>query len=52
MNSDKIYFKNREVAAYRLLDVLPIDSMKLEDWTVIASSYGGFEIAKIIAKKT
>jgi putative phosphoribosyl transferase len=50
MNPDKIYFKNREVAAYRLLDVLPIDSMKLEDWTVISSSYGGFEIAKIIAK--
>ena len=49
MNSDKIFFKNREVAAYRLLDVLPIDSMKLENWTVIASSYGGFEIAKIIA---
>ena len=49
MNSDNIYFKNREVAAYRLLDVLPIDSMKLEDWIVIASSYGGFEIAKIIA---
>ena len=44
MNPDRIYFKNREVAAYRLLDVLPIDSMKLEDWTVIASSYGGFEI--------
>ena len=50
MNPDKIYFKNREVAAYRLLDVLPIDSMKLEHWTVISSSYGGFEIAKIIAK--
>jgi putative phosphoribosyl transferase len=50
MNSDNIYFKNREVAAYRLLDVLPIDSMKLEDWTVISSSYGGYEIAKIIAK--
>lgn len=50
MNPDRIYFKNREVAAYRLLDVLPIDSMKLEDWIVIASSYGGFEIAKIIAK--
>jgi putative phosphoribosyl transferase len=49
MNPDKIYFKNREVAAYRLLDVLPIDSMKLEDWTVIASSYGGFEIARIVA---
>ena len=50
MNPDNIYFKNREVAAYRLLDVLPIDSMKLEDWTVISSSYGGYEIAKIIAK--
>ena len=50
MNSDRIYFKNREVAAYRLLDVLPIDSMKLEDWTVISSSYGGFEIARIVAK--
>ncbi len=49
MNPDKIYFKNREVAAYRLLDVLPIDSMRLEDWTVISSSYGGFEIAKIVA---
>ncbi|MFA6740367.1 MAG: phosphoribosyltransferase family protein [Arcobacteraceae bacterium] len=49
MNPDRIYFKNREVAAYRLLDVLPIDSMRLEDWTVISSSYGGFEIAKIIA---
>ena len=49
MNPDKIFFKNREVAAYKLLDVLPIDSMKLEDWTVVASSYGGFEIAKIIA---
>lgn len=50
MNSDRIYFKNREVAAYRLLDILPIDSMRLEDWTVISSSYGGFEIARIIAK--
>lgn len=50
MNPENIYFKNREVAAYRLLDVLPIDSMKLEDWTVISSSYGGYEIAKIIAK--
>ena len=51
MNTDRIYFKNREVAAYRLLDVLPIDSMKLEDWSVISSSYGGFEIARIIANE-
>lgn len=46
---NNIYFKNREVAAYRLLDVLPIAKMKLEDWTVISSSYGGFPIAKIVA---
>lgn len=51
MNPDQIYFKNREVAAYRLLDALPIDSMKLEDWYVIASSYGGYEIARIIANE-
>ena len=50
MNSEKVFYKNREVAAYRLIDILPIDSMKLENWIVIASSYGGFEIAKIIAK--
>lgn len=49
MNPESIFFKNREIAAYRLIDVLPIDSMKLEDWTVISSSYGGYEIAKIIA---
>lgn len=46
---NNIYFKNREVAAYRLLDILPIDKMKLENWTVISSSYGGFEIAQIVA---
>lgn len=46
---NNIYFKNREVAAYRLLDVLPIDQMKLENWIVLSSSFGGFEIAKVIA---
>ncbi|MGM0518242.1 MAG: phosphoribosyltransferase family protein [Campylobacterota bacterium] len=51
MNSpqNSIYFKNREVAAYRLLDILPIDQMKLENWIVLSSSFGGFEIAKVIA---
>ncbi|QBF16029.1 phosphoribosyltransferase family protein [Aliarcobacter thereius] len=47
---DNIYFKNREVAAYKLLDVLPLDSMKLEKWIVVACSYGGYEIAKIVAE--
>ena len=51
MTPDKIYFKNREVAAYRLIDILPMDKMKLEDWIVISTSYGGYPIAKIIAKE-
>ena len=36
MSKDKIYFKNREEAAYKLLEILPIDSMRLDEWTVIA----------------
>ncbi|MGB6329741.1 MAG: phosphoribosyltransferase family protein [Halarcobacter sp.] len=51
MIPDKIYFKNRDVAAYRLIDVLPMDKMKLEEWLVISASYGGYPIAKIIAKE-
>jgi len=49
MKQDKKIFKNREEAALKLLDVLPIDSMKLEKWIVIACSYGGYRMAKIIA---
>ncbi|QKF73373.1 putative phosphoribosyltransferase [Aliarcobacter faecis] len=51
MTLDRIYFKNRTDAANKLAEVLPIDSMRLEEWTVIATSNGGYEIAKIIAKE-
>lgn len=51
MTPDKVYFKNREVAAYRLIDILPIDQMKLEDWIVISTSAGGYPVAKIIANE-
>lgn len=51
MTPDPIFFKNREVAAYRLLDILPIDNMKLEDWTVLSTSCNGYPIASIIAKE-
>lgn len=51
MTPDKIYFKNRDVAAYRLIDILPISKMKLEDWIVIATSYGAYPIAKIISNE-
>jgi len=49
MKQDKTFFKNREEATLKLLNVLPIDSMKLEKWIVIACSYGGYEMAKMIA---
>lgn len=51
MTPDPIYFKNREVAAYKLLDILPIENMKLEDWIVLSTSCGGYPIANIIAKE-
>ncbi len=50
-SGSKIYFKNREDAALKLIDILPIDSMKREDWIVVAASYGGYSIAKVIAEK-
>lgn len=48
---DNIYYKNREVAAYRLLDILPIEKMRLEDWTVFSTSQGGFPLAQIVAEE-
>ncbi|QKF82068.1 ABC transporter [Halarcobacter ebronensis] len=51
MTPDKIYFKNREVAAYRLIDILPINKMKLEEWIVISTSYNALPIAKIVANE-
>ncbi|NLN12998.1 MAG: ABC transporter, partial [Arcobacter skirrowii] len=50
MSKDKIFFKDRKEAAKQLLEVLPLDSMRLEEWIVISSSYGGYEIAKIVAE--
>ncbi len=47
---NNIYFKDRYDAANQLISVLPIEKMKLEEWTVIALSYGGYEIAKIVSK--
>jgi len=47
---NKIYFENRVDAANQLIDVLPIEQMKLEDWIVVAASYGGYPIAKIVSR--
>jgi len=51
LKADRKYFKNREDAAIQLLDVLPIDKMKEEDWIVLSTSSGGFAIASLIAKE-
>ena len=52
MNKEsKVYFQNREDAALKLIDSLPIDKMRLEDWIVVGASYGGYLIAKTIAEK-
>jgi putative phosphoribosyl transferase len=47
----KTNFKNRQDAAKQLYDVLPIDTMLQEDWTVIATSSGSVPIALEIATK-
>lgn len=47
----KVYFSNREDAAQQLIDALPIEKMKLEDWIVVGASYGGYLIAKTVAEK-
>ena len=44
-----LLFKNRLDAAEQLKEVLPIGMMKLEEWTVIATSKNSVEIAMNIA---
>lgn len=46
---NSICFKNRVDAANQLIDILPIESMKMEDWVVVSSSFGAYPLAKIIA---
>ena len=46
----KRIFKNREDAANKLLDVLPIKEMLQEDWIILGTSAGAVPIALIIAK--
>ncbi len=45
------YFLDREDAAVKLIDALPIERMRTEKWKIIAVSRGGLKIAAIIAKK-
>jgi len=45
------YYKNREEAASKLLEALPIERIRSEKWKLIAVSSGGLQIASIIAKR-
>jgi putative phosphoribosyl transferase len=45
---DKL-FLNRQDSALQLIDVLPLDIMKNEDWIVLSASNGGMPIAKQLA---
>jgi putative phosphoribosyl transferase len=47
----EIIFKNRDDAASKLIDVLPIDIMKQEEWIVLSASCGGMSLANDLAIK-
>ncbi|MFT5661033.1 MAG: putative phosphoribosyl transferase [Sulfurimonas sp.] len=48
MNKYKQILKNREDAAKKLLDVIPIQRFKDESWKIIAVSRGGLSLASYI----
>lgn len=50
-SGSKIYFIDRYDAALKLIEVLPVEQMKKEDWIIVSSSFGGYTIAKIIANE-
>ena len=52
LNNLKYFFKDKEDTLYKLLDVLPIKKMMIEDWVIIAISSGAVYFAEKIAKKT
>lgn len=51
MHKYKNIIANREDAALKLLDVIPLNKLKDEEWTLVATSKGGLELASFIAKK-
>ena len=51
MHKYKNIIANREDAALKLLDVIPSNKLKDEEWRLVATSKGGLELASFIAKK-
>jgi putative phosphoribosyl transferase len=46
------YFLDREDAAKKLIEILPIDRIRTEKWKIIAVSSGGLKIASAVALRT
>jgi len=51
MKNYKNVLKNREEAATRLLDVIPMSKLKEESWNIVAVSKGGLKIAASLKKR-
>ena len=51
MKKYKHILKNREDAANKLVDVIPMQRLKEESWKMVAVSKGGLELAYLIRKK-
>jgi len=51
MKKYKHILKNREDAAIRLMDVIPMQRLKDESWKMVAISRGGLELAYFLRKK-
>jgi len=51
MKKYKNILKNREDAAYKLYDVIPMQRVKEEDWKIVGVSKGGLELASLIRGK-
>lgn len=51
MQKYKEILQDREDAALKLLDVIPMQKLKEEDWNIIAVSKGGLEVGSRIKRK-
>ena len=51
MQKYKNIIKNREEAALKLLDVIPMNKFKDEGWNIVAVSRGGLELGSFIKKR-
>ena len=51
MKKYKYILKNRQDAAQKLIEIIPMQKLKDESWNLIGVSSGGLELAKLIKKQ-